>query len=48
MAAVDPFRPGLVQSQRVGNSMCAVLPGQFDRSLPQWLRQLRRRRVLRN
>jgi hypothetical protein len=40
-AAESSLQPHVVQSQRVRDRIYAILAGQFDRSLPQWLRQLR-------
>ena len=41
-SSAEPFlQPHVVQPQRVRDRIYAVLPGQFDRSLPQRLRQLR-------
>jgi len=39
------LQPHVVQPQRVRNGIDAVLPGQFDRSLPQRFRQLRSYRL---
>src|ERR1035441_1476742 len=44
--STEPFlQAHIVQAKRVRDGVHTVLPGEFDRSLPEWLRQLRSLRL---